>query len=86
MDEAELYEGPLVTYTAPPTKKIHAALREGIMREATAALAAARAAQSSMTRRNAKTKAWAMASRMAEDVWGSRPAGTSRPASLMTLD
>ena len=64
----------------------YAAVREGIMREAAAALVTARAAQISMTRRNAKTNAWAMASCTAEEVCASRPAGTSRPASLMTLD
>jgi RimJ/RimL family protein N-acetyltransferase len=58
----------------------------GIMREATAALATASTAQRSVTRRNAETKAWAMAAWTAEEVCGSRPAGTSRPASRMTLD
>ena len=56
------------------------------MRAATAALATARAAQIRFTRRNAETKAWAIAVWMAELVCESRPSGTSRPASLMTLD
>jgi hypothetical protein len=43
--------------------------REGIIRDATAALATARPAQSSMIRRNPKTNAWLMAARMADDVW-----------------
>jgi|ERR1700730_14760662 len=60
--------------------------REGIIRDAAAALATARAAQMSMTRRNPKTKAWAMAVWMAEEVCAGSPAGTSRPASRMTLD
>jgi FkbM family methyltransferase len=47
------------------------------MRDATAALATARPAQSSMTRRNAKTNAWAMAAWTAEEVCASSPAGTS---------
>ena len=50
------------------------------MREATAALATARVAQIRFTRRNAETKAWAIAVWMAELVCEARPSGTSRPA------
>src|ERR1700680_4029262 len=49
----------------------------GIMREATAALATARAAQISVTRRNAETKEWAMAAWAAEEACACRPGGTS---------